>query len=191
MGATQHVRKWGSSLAVRIPKAIAEQWGVSEGLRHRDAISQGDRVVMRKRAYDLADMLSRMTPDNLHPEHDTGRGPRQRTVVEVRYVPDTGDIVWLAFSPQAGHEQAGHRPALVLSPRSYNEKSSLALLCPITSRGQGLSLRGLAPPPKAPSPASFCRTRSGAWTGGHAMPASRPKCHRTWYPRSGRSWPFS
>ncbi len=50
------------------------------------------------------------------------------------YVPGRGDVVWLSFTPQAGHEQAGRRPALVLSPRSYNEKSSLALLCPVTSR---------------------------------------------------------
>lgn len=53
------------------------------------------------------------------------------------YVPDTGDIVWLGFSPQAGHEQAGRRPALVLSPRSYNRKTNLALFCPITSRVKG------------------------------------------------------
>ena len=53
------------------------------------------------------------------------------------YVPDAGHIVWLRFSPQAGHEQAGRRPALVLSPRSYNEKTSLALFCPITSRIKG------------------------------------------------------
>ena len=71
MGATQHVRKWGSSLAVRIPKAIAKQWGLSEGSAIEMA-SQGDRVVMRKRPYDLADLLSRITDDNLHPEHDTG-----------------------------------------------------------------------------------------------------------------------
>ena len=58
-------------------------------------------------------------------------------MVDPSYMPDRGDIVWLAFSPQAGHEQAGHRPALVLSPRSYNEKSSLALFCPITSRVKG------------------------------------------------------
>lgn len=54
-----------------------------------------------------------------------------------RYVPDMGHLVWLRFSPQAGHEQAGRRPALVLSPRSYNEKTSLALFCPITSRVKG------------------------------------------------------
>ena len=74
MGATQHVRKWGSSLAVRIPKAIAEQWGVSEGSAI-EMESRGDRVVMRKKAYDLDDMLSRVTADNLHPEQDTG-GPQ-------------------------------------------------------------------------------------------------------------------
>ena len=71
MGATQHVRKWGGSLAVRIPKAIAEQWGVSEG-SVIDMASQGDRVVMRKKAYDLDDLLSRVTADNLHPEQDSG-----------------------------------------------------------------------------------------------------------------------
>ena len=50
------------------------------------------------------------------------------------YVPDRGDIVWLNFTPLAGHEQAGHRPALVLSPASYNGKTSLMLCCPITSQ---------------------------------------------------------
>jgi mRNA interferase MazF len=53
------------------------------------------------------------------------------------YVPDSGDIVWLDFTPQAGHEQAGHRPALVLSPASYNRKASLMLCCPITTQAKG------------------------------------------------------
>jgi mRNA interferase MazF len=43
-------------------------------------------------------------------------------------------VIWVDFSPQAGHEQSGRRPALVLSPRNYNERSSVALACPITSR---------------------------------------------------------
>lgn len=51
-----------------------------------------------------------------------------------RYVPDAGDIVWLNFTPQAGHEPAGHRPALVLSPASYNDKTSLAVCCPLTTQ---------------------------------------------------------
>ncbi len=54
-----------------------------------------------------------------------------------RYVPDRGEIVWLMFNPQAGHEQAGRRPALVLSPRSYNGRAGLALICPITSQRKG------------------------------------------------------
>src|SRR6266849_2602648 len=53
------------------------------------------------------------------------------------YVPGTGDLIWLNFSPQVGHEQAGRRPALVLSPRVYNERSSLAIVCPISSHSKG------------------------------------------------------
>ena len=53
------------------------------------------------------------------------------------YCPRRGDIVWLAFSPQAGHEQSGRRPALVLSPEAYNRKVGLAVFCPVTSRAKG------------------------------------------------------
>ena len=58
-------------------------------------------------------------------------------MVSSPYVPARGDIVWLNFSPQAGHEQAGRRPALVLSPRSYNDRTGLALLCPVTTAVKG------------------------------------------------------
>ena len=54
-----------------------------------------------------------------------------------KYVPDRADVVWLAFSPQAGHEQAGHRPALVLSPSIYNRRTGLMLCCPLTTRIKG------------------------------------------------------
>ena len=53
------------------------------------------------------------------------------------YIPERGDIVWLTFTPQMGHEQAGRRPALVLSPRAYNGKVGLAIFCPITSQIKG------------------------------------------------------
>jgi mRNA interferase MazF len=53
------------------------------------------------------------------------------------YVPDRGDVVWLTFNPQAGHEQAGRRPAVVLSPRTYNARVGLALFCPVTSKEKG------------------------------------------------------
>jgi len=51
-----------------------------------------------------------------------------------RFVPDAGDIVWLNVLPQAGHEQAGHRPALVLTPAAYNDKTSLMICCPMTTQ---------------------------------------------------------
>ena len=58
-------------------------------------------------------------------------------MVSAPYIPDRGDIVWLNFSPQAGHEQAGRRPALVLSLKSYNDTTGLALLCPVTTAAKG------------------------------------------------------
>ncbi len=58
-------------------------------------------------------------------------------VTPLPYVPDRGVLVWLMFSPQAGHEQAGRRSALVLSPRRYNATVGLALLCPVTSKVKG------------------------------------------------------
>lgn len=54
-----------------------------------------------------------------------------------RYVPAAKDLVWLEFNLQAGHEQAGHRPAIVLSQKKYNSKTGLAIFCPITSRIKG------------------------------------------------------
>lgn len=63
-----------------------------------------------------------------------------------RYVPGRGDVVWLEFDPQAGHEQAGRRPALVVSPEAYNGKVGLALLCPITTRVKGYPFEVLFPP---------------------------------------------
>lgn len=59
--------------------------------------------------------------------------------------PDRGDLVWLEFDPQAGHEQSGLRPALALSPRAYNAKVGLALFCPITSRVKGYPFEVVLP----------------------------------------------
>ena len=54
-----------------------------------------------------------------------------------RYVPERGDLVWFTLDPQAGREQAGRRPGLVLSPAAYNRRASLALVCPITNQAKG------------------------------------------------------
>ena len=61
------------------------------------------------------------------------------------YVPDRGDVVWITLNPQAGHEQTGRRPALVLSPAAYNGKVGLAILCPITNQIKGYPFEVLIP----------------------------------------------
>ena len=61
------------------------------------------------------------------------------------YIPNRGDIVYLDFDPTKGHEQKGHRPAFVLSPRAYNQRSSLALLMPITKHQKGYPFEVILP----------------------------------------------
>ena len=67
-------------------------------------------------------------------------------VVSRQYVPERGNIVWLEFNPQAGYEQTGHRPALVISPRAYNGRVGLALFCPVTSQVKGYPFEVVLPP---------------------------------------------
>ena len=61
------------------------------------------------------------------------------------YIPQCGDVVWITLNPQAGHEQAGRRPSVVLSPGSYNDKTGLAIFCPITSQIKGYPFEVLLP----------------------------------------------
>lgn len=66
-------------------------------------------------------------------------------VAKKQYCPERGDVVWISFNPQAGHEQAGRRPAVVLSPASYNRKVGLAVMCPITSHVKGYPFEVVLP----------------------------------------------
>jgi mRNA interferase MazF len=61
------------------------------------------------------------------------------------YVPNRGDVVWISLNPQAGHEQAGRRPTVVVSPLAYNRKVGLALLCPVTSQIKGYPFEVIIP----------------------------------------------
>ena len=81
------------------------------------------------------------------------------------YVPETGHLVWFSFSPQAGREQAGRRPALVLSPRSYNARAGLCLICPITSQVKDYPFE-VPLPDGLPFPGSCSATTSKAPIGG-------------------------
>lgn len=90
------------------------------------------------------------------------------------YAPERGDIVWLEFSPQTGHEQAGHRLALTVSPRAYNAKVGLGLFCPITTQTKGYAFEVSFP--------AGCKTtgvvladqiKSLDWRARHARPFER------------------
>jgi mRNA interferase MazF len=71
-------------------------------------------------------------------------------------VPERGHLVWLEFTPQAGNEQAGRRPALVISPKTYNRKAGLAVVCPITSRVKGYPFEVELPPGLAAQGVILC-----------------------------------
>jgi mRNA interferase MazF len=72
------------------------------------------------------------------------------------YAPERGDVVWLQFTPQAGHEQAGRRPAVTLSPRLYNEKVGLGLFCPVTSQEKGYPFEARLPAGMAVGGVALC-----------------------------------
>jgi len=89
--------------------------------------------------------------------------------VRAAHVPERGDLVWLEFNPQAGSEQAGRRPALVISPGSYNRRVGLALVCPITSRVKGYPFEVELPPGLEAQGAILCdQVKSLDWRARHA-----------------------
>jgi mRNA interferase MazF len=80
------------------------------------------------------------------------------------YIPDAGDIIWLNFDPQAGHEQAGHRPAIVLSPKNYNSRTGLCLVVPITNQGKGYPFEQTLPASCKTTGVALCdQVRSLDW----------------------------
>lgn len=85
------------------------------------------------------------------------------------YVPDAGDLVWLTFDPQAGHEQRGRRPALILSPRLYNAKARLALACPITSQVKGYPFEVKLPAGTITGVVLADHVRNVDWTARHVV----------------------
>lgn len=90
------------------------------------------------------------------------------------YVPDRGDLAWLTFTPHAGHEQAGRRPAVVVSPRGYNERVGLALFCPVTSRVKGYPFEVALPPGLEVAGVVLAdQVKSLDWRARNAEPAGR------------------
>lgn len=80
------------------------------------------------------------------------------------YVPQRGEVIWLTLDPQAGHEQAGRRPAVVLSPAAYNGKVGLCLVCPVTAQIKGYPFEAVLPEGLAVAGAALCdQVRSLDW----------------------------
>jgi len=134
------IQRWGHSLALRIPKPFAIEAKLVDRTEVDLTVTNGRLVVTAatKPPQSLDDLLSRVTKRNLHEEVDTGTPVgKEGVVASRRHTPDRGDVVWITLAPQTGHEQAGRRPAVVLSPAAYNAKVGLALMCPsrVGSRG--------------------------------------------------------
>lgn len=128
------IRKWGNSLALRIPFAIAKRIRVKEGDAVELSVSAAGLTIKPSPVRPaLDDFLSGVTPGDRHesPDWRTDLG-RAAMIPNRSPVPERGAIGWFVFDPQAGR-----RPALVLSHTRYNEKTGPAVSCPITSRVKG------------------------------------------------------
>jgi mRNA interferase MazF len=138
------IQKWGNSLGLRIPRSFAAEAQVSEGATVDLSVENGRLLVrpLRVRKYSLNRLVRKVKPAWRGLDRETSRA---RGLVVAAYVPARGDLIWLQFNPQAGHEQAGHRPAVVISPSSYNRRVGLALCCPITSQVKGYPFEVLLP----------------------------------------------
>ena len=125
---------------MRIPRGLAEEVGLGAGSEVSLSAKDGELVVKPSvpARLSLDDLLAEVSEENSPFLYRYGISCRcGDLLVTAAYVPDRGDLVWLEFTPHTGTEQAGRRPALVISPKAYNGKVGLALFCPVTSRVKG------------------------------------------------------
>ncbi len=116
MASTQ-LAKWGNSLAARIPKAVAEDAQLREGEPVTVTVAHEGSLVIKPacRKVHINRLVARITAKNKHGETDWGETQGQGDWVKRGWAPDTGDLVWLTFDPQAGRKQAGPRRAVARS----------------------------------------------------------------------------
>ena len=112
-----HLKRWGNSLGLRIPKGVADAVGLkADDVVSIDASPDGFVVRKARRKYDLAELLGKVTAGESPRRSGLWRTPRQGTLVKGKAPGREATVVHLDFNPQAGHEQAGSRFGLVLSP---------------------------------------------------------------------------
>jgi len=130
------IAKWGNSLALRLPRSLAADAGLAKGTVV-DLRIEGDKLIIApaRPRYRLADLLSKITPDNRHDEVDWGAPEVRRSGSGQTggYQPDRGHFIYLDFTPHAGTQRAGRRPALVLYPIQYNVATGRVFACPVTN----------------------------------------------------------
>ena len=134
------IQKWGNSLALRIPKSFAAESHLEQGMLVDVSLLDGKLLVtpLRPPAVTLEALLrashrrTSITKSTQEPRWGMKHGRTSR-----RVCPAHGEAVWISLHPQAGHEQAGRRPAVVLSPATYNGRVGLAVFCPITNQRKG------------------------------------------------------
>ena len=133
------VKKWGNSAAVRIPASVLE--GAKLRLDQPvDVREEGGRIViepLHPPRYDIDALVAGITDDNRHEAIDTAEPQVGKSGSGGGLQSRRGGLVWLQFDPQAGHEQAGHRPAVVLSPAGYDNRVGMIVCCPTTTRIKG------------------------------------------------------
>ena len=166
-------QKWGNSLALRVPKAVAQEIGASDGKAAEMSVRDGKLVIevtkpkRRKRNFTLYELVAGITPENRHEEVDWG--PLQLATKSGDYCPDAVDLIWIDLSPTLGHEQSGRRPALVLTSTKYNAASGLCVACPITSRVRGNPFEVAMPDDAAVRGQWRLPTKRAAYPGKNAM----------------------
>jgi mRNA interferase MazF len=142
------VQRWGNNQGLRLPKPVLDRAGIGGDDQVELVVSEHQILVKKVRPpkYDLAELGSRI-PEGYKAEQ-VGFGPpggKEEWQVP-HYMPRKGDFITLSFDPQAGHEQRGRRPALVVSNGLFNRRMGLAIVCPITNTNRHFPFHIALPP---------------------------------------------
>jgi mRNA interferase MazF len=130
------VQRWGHSLALRIPKPLAVEIGLSHDAHVDVRLVDGQLIVtpLPRSPYTLEQLLASLTEENQHAAVAPGDVAHSQSTRKRAYVPTRGDLVQLRHSQEDVHDLIACSPAAVLSPSGYNQKTGLVLLCPITEQ---------------------------------------------------------
>jgi mRNA interferase MazF len=130
------VQRWGHSLALRIPKPLAVEIGLSHDAHVDVRLVDGRLIItpLPQSPFTLEQLLASLTDDNQHAELTPGNATHRQPARQRVYIPERGDLVQIGSRQAEAPEQLPHTLATVLSPAAYNQKTGLALMCPLTEQ---------------------------------------------------------